>query len=167
MNLRKLIAGLMLALGILAGFTGVASAGELVPFNGTLEGTYTATPIDPQEPLIVDIQLDAAGQATHLGKYTLDFPHVVNRKNRPATGAGFCTFTAANGDQVFAYIEGEARLIVPGLLNGVEYGTILGGTGRFVDATGEFTITRLINQQAGTTVGSFEGFISSPGASGK
>jgi hypothetical protein len=39
-----------------------------------------------------------------------------------------------------------------------------GGIGRFVGATGSFTVERLFNQVTGLTTGSFEGTISSPGA---
>ena len=43
--------------------------------------------------------------------------------------------------------------------------TITGGTGRFEGATGSFTAERLYDTVAGTTTGSFQGTISSPGAS--
>jgi hypothetical protein len=65
---------------------------------------------------------------------------------------------------VFALILGEATLFAPGVLLGVEQGTILGGTGRFADATGSFVIERLIDTVNLTTIGAFEGTISSPGA---
>jgi hypothetical protein len=44
----------------------------------------------------------------------------------------------------------------------VEGATITGGTGRFAGATGSFTVVRLYDPVAGTTVGSFEGAISVP-----
>jgi len=150
-----------LALAALAvlGSASAAATKDQVPFKGSLEGTYTSVPIDPDFPLIVFNQLDATGNATHLGKFEYDFPHIVNRTTRPSTGAGSCTFTAANGDQVFADIVGEATLIVPGLLFGVEQGTITGGTGRFAGATGSFVIERLIDNVNFTTSGSFDGTI--------
>ena len=52
----------------------------------------------------------------------------------------------------------------PGVLYIVETATITGGTGRFADATGSFTIERYYDTAAGTTTGSFEGTISPPGA---
>jgi hypothetical protein len=148
------------------GFARSAAAGKQVPFKGTLDGSFTATPIDPEFPLIVDVQLDAVGQATHLGEFTYDFPHIVDRSVRPSTGIGSCTFTAANGDQVFADIEGEATLIEQGVLSVQEQGTITGGTGRFKNATGSFVVERLIDQATQTTTGSFQGTISN-GRSGK
>jgi hypothetical protein len=41
--------------------------------------------------------------------------------------------------------------------------TITGGTGRFADATGSFTLERVINLSTGVSSGSFSGTISSPG----
>ena len=160
---RSFLVGLALTVA-LQGIARPAAAGEQVPFKGTLEGTYTSTPVDPDFPLIVDNQLDATGNASHLGEFEYDFPHIVDRTGRPSIGVGSCTFTAANGDQVFADIVGEATLVVPGLLDAVEWGVITGGTGRFAGATGSFVIERWIDNVSFTTVGTFEGTISSPGA---
>jgi hypothetical protein len=132
-----------------------------VPFKGTLEGSFTVS-ADP--PPAINRQLDAWGHATQLGAFTFDFAHSVDRLVVPATGVGFAVFTAANGDPVFAFITGQAVLVGPGLLNGVELGTIIGGTGRFAGATGSFVIGQLIDTIALTTVGSFEGTISSVGS---
>lgn len=142
-------------------FGGPVAAGEQVPFNGTLEGSFTASPAPPPE---INRQLDATGNATQLGNFTYDFPHSVDRSVMPATGVGISTFTAANGDQVFALIYGVATLFSSGVLLGIEEGMILGGTGRFEGATGSFVIERLIDTVNLTTIGAFEGTISSPGA---
>jgi hypothetical protein len=138
-----------------------------VPFKGTLEGSFTPTVIDPDFPLMLMVQLDGTGEATQLGEYSLDFPHLVNRSldpSIPSIGVGIYTFTAANGDELRADVIGEATLIAPGLLSGVETATITGGTGRFANASGHFVVKRLIDQFTRTTSGSFEGTISSPGA---
>jgi hypothetical protein len=146
------------------GLDGRLAAAEKVPFKGTLEGTFTATPVNPDQPLILNVHLIATGNATGIGAFTYDFPHVVDRTAVPPTGVGKSTFTAANGDKIFADMHGKATLIVPGLLLGIEKGTITGGSGRFANATGSYVIERLIDQIALTTIGSFEGTISSPGA---
>jgi hypothetical protein len=161
MKYHSSAASLALAVLALLGLAGSAAAGEQVPFTGTLEGSFTVTPVNP--PLIVDILLTGSGNATHLGKFELVFPHRVDRSTVPATGVGIYAMRAANGDMVFAEVYGEATLVAPGLLHGVETATIIGGTGRFTDATGEFVMERLIDQFTLTTIGSFEGTISSPG----
>ena len=152
-----------LALAVLAALSLVshAAAKQQVPFKGTLEGSFTVIPVPPPA---INRQLDATGHATHLGNFTYDFPHSVDRSVTPSTGSGFATFTAANGDKVFAFVDGEAVLVAPGILHLVEDGTILGGTGRFENASGSFVVERLIDTVELTTAGSFEGIISSPGA---
>ena len=74
-------------------------------------------------------------------------------------------FTAANGDELYAEISGQAMLIAPGFLHIVETATITGGTGRFTGATGNFVCERLFDTVAGITVGEFNGTISSTGVS--
>jgi hypothetical protein len=104
------------------------------------------------------VDVEAAGSATLLGRFTLDIPHVVNAAN--GTAIGSYEFTAANGDKVFATFSGVATpTATPGVLYIAETATITGGTGRFAGATGSFASERLYDRIAGTTIGSFEGTI--------
>jgi len=133
------------------------SAAQSVPFKGNFEGTQTSTPLQP--PLAF-VDGSATGHATHLGRFTVEFPHTVNFATR--TGEGTFTFTAANGDTLTADFTGQAQ---PGpIVSIVEHATITGGTGRFAGATGSFTVQRQFAPATGTTKGSFVGTISSPGA---
>jgi hypothetical protein len=133
------------------------SARSVVPFRGSLEGTQTVTPLEP--PLLL-VQGQATGTATHLGRFTLQFPHTVNLAT--ASGEGTYTFTAANGDTLEADVTGAAQ--VGPITSIVEDAVITGGTGRFAGATGTFSVRRLFDSSNGTTTGSFEGTISTPGA---
>ncbi len=81
------------------------------------------------------------------------------------TATGSYEFTAANGDTLTADFTGQASLATPGVLSIVETATITGGTGRFAGATGSFTGERLFDTATLMTTGSFEGTLSSPGAS--
>ena len=137
---------------------GVFSKDQEVPFKGRLEGTATITPGSP----FLSVSIEGTGNATHLGRFIVEIPHLVNPMNR--TSIGTYEFTAANGDTLTAGFTGQATLTAPGVLSVVETATITGGTGRFADATGSFTVARLFNQVTGLTTGSFEGTISSPGA---
>jgi hypothetical protein len=131
-----------------------------VPFKGSLEGDVTITGAPP----IVSVHVDATGNATNLGEFTLAIPHTVDRTTRTATGT--YEFTAANGDTLSADFSGQSTpTTTPGVLSIVETATITAGTGRFAGATGSFTCERLFDTIAGTTTGSFNGTISSPGAS--
>jgi hypothetical protein len=146
-----------LALAALAvlGLAGPVAAGEKVHFKGRLEGDVTITPLAPP---FVKVDVEGSGKATHIGRFTVEIPHVVNRAN--GTAIGSYHFTAANGDTLSADFIGQATpTTTPGVLYIEETATITGGTGRFAGATGSFTVERLFDTIAGTTAGSFKGTI--------
>jgi hypothetical protein len=153
-------AGLALAVVVVLGLAGLAVAGEQVPFNGSLDGDVT--PGVPYFPY-VDVLVEGGGEATQLGKYTFAFPHTVHLPTRTAAGTYY--MVAANGDKLAASGTGLATPI-PGtaILYIEETLTITGGTGRFAGATGSFTVERWYDTVNQTTVGSFEGTISTPGS---
>jgi hypothetical protein len=131
-----------------------------VPFKGRFEGRLTSsTPIQP--PLLSNLNV-ATGNATHLGRFELEIPHIVNTMTRMITGT--YEFTAANGDTLVAPFTGQATPTSPGVLSVVETATISGGTGRFDGASGSFTIERVFLVATGEITGSFEGTMSSPGS---
>lgn len=115
-------------------------------------------------PPIVSVNVAAQGMASHLGRFSLVIPHSVDTTTRTATGSYL--FVAANGDTLTADFTGQSvpTAADPSVLYIVETATITGGTGRFAAATGRFTCERLYDTTAGTTVGSFEGTVSSAGA---
>jgi hypothetical protein len=148
-------AGLVLAVVAVLGLAGRVAAGEQAPFKGRLEGDVTITPLAPP---FVSVLVEATGKANHLGKFSLEIPHVVNRAN--STAIGSYEFTAANGDTLFADFTGQATpTATPGVLYIEETATITGGTGRFAHASGSFICERLFDTVAGTTAGSFKGTI--------
>jgi len=160
MKRHSFVAQLVPAVLAVLGLASPLAAGDQVPFQGSLDGVVTHTPIDP---LHDQVDVEATGNATHLGLFMLDIPHIVNHAN--GTAIGSYEFTAANGDTVFADFTGQATpTSTPGVLYMVETATITGGTGRFAGASGSFICERLFDRIAGTTSGSFEGTISSPGA---
>ena len=71
-----------------------------------------------------------AGTATHLGLY-----EEVGNATISDTGAidGWATYTAANGDQLYATITGQLNGATGEITATITY---VGGTGRFVDADG-------------------------------
>jgi hypothetical protein len=153
-------ARLALAVAAVLGLAGPVAAGEQVPFKGRFEGVVTLTPLSST---FVFVLVEGSGHATHLGRFTLVVPHLVDTSTRMAIGS--YQFTAANGDMVFADFIGQASLTsTPGVLSIVEFASITGGTGRFAGASGSFTVERLYDAITGTTDGLFDGAISSPGA---
>ena len=135
---------------------------EEVPFKGRLEGAVTSR--TPLTPPLVSLLTEGTGNATHLGRFTVEIAHVVNTFARTVTGS--YEFTAANGDTLIADVTGQfgPTLENPRVLLSVETATITGGTGRFAGATGSFTVERLLNLDTFLTTVSFEGTMSSPGA---
>ena len=147
---------LFVALALVFSLAGPAAASEPVPFKGTLEGVATMTFLGPTS---VSVRIEGGGNASHLGRYTVEVPHLVNPQTR--IGSGSYVFTAANGDTLTATFTGQATpTATPGVLTIEETATITGGTGRFSGATGSFTARRVFNQLTGVTSGSFEGRIS-------
>lgn len=135
-----------------------ARAGTELPFRGTLEAVETH---QFQPPNFLVAHLEGKGTASHMGRFTSVSDFTINTVT--AMGAGTLTLTAANGDQIFATVTGQAVGGTPDRLQIDETATITGGTGRFAGATGSFTSTRFADT---TTVpripssGSFEGTIS-------
>ena len=160
MNRHSSAASLALAVLAVLGLTAPVAAGEQVPFKGRLEGTYTRTGIFP----FFHLEPTVNGQATQLGQFTCYLPHDVNLLAMPPGGTGTFEFIAANGDTVYGTFDTHATpTAMPGVIYAVEQMTISGGTGRFANASGNFITERLVDTVNLTTVGSFEGSISSPG----
>lgn len=150
----------VMALALVLGLAGPVAAADQVPFKGTLEGTVTITPLDPP---FASVLIEGTGNATHLGRYSVEFIATVNQTTRQGVGPGRLVFTAANGDTLTAEGMGQATLVAPGVLSITETASITGGTGRFAGATGSFVIERTFFVAAGLTTGSFEGTMPSPG----
>jgi hypothetical protein len=137
-----------------------AALTNAVPFKGGLEGTYAGS----GEPPLVSVHVEVQGNASHLGRFTLDSRHVVNFDD--FTGAGTAELTAANGDTLTTNLTGVATpQDTPGVFFIVETFTVTGGTGRFAEATGQFVVERWSLPSGptnGTTSGYFEGTLSLP-----
>lgn len=148
----------LIALGLVLCLAGPVSAGDQVPFRGSMAGRATITPISPP---IVSVLLETSGTATQLGRFTLEAPHTVNQAT--LTAVGTYVFTAADGSTLTASLSGSATVVAPGVLRISETGAVTGGTGRFAGATGSFSTDRTFFPGTGETHGTFEGWISTPG----
>lgn len=56
---------------------------------------------------VVSVRIEATGNATHLGRFTLAIPHIVNQA--ASAGNGSYEFVAANGDTLTADLPGKPR----------------------------------------------------------
>jgi len=109
-------------------------AGDQVPFKGRGEGTVTNAVPDPGGVVLTVL---VQGNSTSLGRYSREETVLFD----PNTGSltGLVVFTAANGDELFATVEGG--FISASTATGTY--TFTGGTGRFANATGsaEFVVS--------------------------
>ena len=144
----------------MAGESPAAAAAPAVPLEGRFDGTFRVSGAPP----VIDVVLDATGEATHLGHFTQHFEHQVSFID--STGKGDAVFVAANGDRLLSHVTGIATpQETPGVLFIVETHTVYGGTGRFAAATGTFTVNRvaaLTSSDTGTTKGALQGSLSLP-----
>ena len=116
-----------------------ASAGDQVPFIGTLAGC-----VETQEPVDqCTIHAHAAlfGNATQLGAFTGTGEFYENFCEDPPniTYAGSFHLFAANGDEIYGTFEGYLSPTgTPGVYDNHETSDVTGGTGRFTSATGHW-----------------------------
>jgi hypothetical protein len=154
MKLRHTLFVLVAAFAVsLASVAGSAVSAK-TPFKGTVNAVETAEVVFPT----LSVTRDGTGTATYLGKFTEHITLQVYIPTGHATGAA--TFTAANGDTLTATVDGQATpTATPGVVSIVEVYTITGGTGRFSDATGSFTLNSTLDQATGVSSGRFSGAI--------
>jgi hypothetical protein len=123
-----------------------------------LRGSFEASEHQAVQFPTLTVAGDGEGIAAQLGKFSMSYDAEVNLLTR--VGIGSVEFVAANGDVLFADILGQSTpTSTANVVSIVEVLTITGGTGRFADATGTLTSTRLLNQVTGDTSGSFAGTI--------
>ena len=147
------LVGLVAAFGVSLASVAVSASAAESPLRGTVNAVETGQVVFPSRFL----DRNGTGTATQLGRYT---EHVVMTINIPTLSSmGAATFTAANGDTLTASVVGQATRTGPTALSIVEDYTITGGTGRFADATGTFTLHSTLNQTTGVSTGTFSGAI--------
>jgi hypothetical protein len=148
----------MAAMFVALALVGSAAAKQEVPFQGSIQGVEIDV---PQANGTLSVNGSGTGLATHLGRFTATYEVTVDLSG----GVGSFQFIAANGDRVFTELLGQGTPTeTPGINRIEEINTITGGTGRFVGATGSFIMERLVDLTTGSTSGSFNGTITSPGA---
>ena len=150
---HPLFVGLVAALTVSLTIVGASAVAAETPFKGKVSAVETGTTVFPFR----SITREGTGNATYLGNFTQQVTAVIDVRTRHAIG--FATFTAANGDTLTANDDGQATVTGPGTLSIVENYTITGGTGRFADATGSFTLHSNVDQVTGVSSGTYSGAI--------
>ena len=140
-----------------------ASAHSLVVFNGSLQGTESATLQGGPPPSTLIAAGKLPGLATLFGQFTFNYTLTVILTTTPTTAAGSGTLITTDGDRIFTDIKGLSMqtTTTTGISLITELDTITGGTGKFAGAKGFFIVERLANLPPGTglTSGAFHGTI--------
>jgi hypothetical protein len=146
-----------------AGLAQPASTTKATPFEGSWDSSETPTfvPAPPPGATTMFVDGTASGNATLLGKYTATFKATVDLGCGCSQGDSI-HFIAANGDSLYGLGQGVGVPDKPGFNRVTQAYTIMGGTGRFVGATGNFIVIRLANNATGVSKGSFDGSIVIP-----
>jgi hypothetical protein len=158
-TISKTILALQLtALFLASGLAGASAAEPQTPFKGSFQAQENYVFDLESVPPTRAVDGSGSGHATHLGRFTMSYEHLVDLSRR--AGVGSAHFIAANGDSIFTEITSQAAPTeAPGIVRVVEEHTIVEGTGRFAGATGSFILDRLVDTATGITSGSFVGTI--------
>lgn len=136
-----------------------ASAATVAPGARPIEGRCELTFNPPPLPLPpVHRQIDTGTcWFSHLGRTAVYGEQDI--VFAAGTQRGVRTFTAANGDVLYATNVGTSAPSGPGLVGFVTTITFVGGTGRFANASGQMTGAGTANLLTRTTVVTNEGWI--------
>ncbi len=126
------------------------------PFSGSCELTFNPPPL----PLPPSFEQTDTGTChfTELGKTAFYGVQTINLA--AGTQSGWRTFTAANGDILRVEHTGTSAPAGPGLVSFRATATIVGGTGRFTNATGHIIGVGVANLVTRVTTVTFDGSIS-------
>lgn len=154
----SMIVGLLLAMLVVGAAFASTFSNKSLPFKGSIESVETYQANGPT----VFVTASGSGEATQLGSYTVSYQVEVDLPTGTGTGLS-AHFVAANGDSLFAEGSGQATPTEdPTVFSIVETLTITGGTGRFANARGSFTLNRTVNLATGETSGTINGQIGLP-----
>jgi hypothetical protein len=134
------------AVAVLGAFPALVGADHGVPFKGSAELTLTGVQMHSGSTVLTYV---GTGNSTQLGLFSEVATVVVN--NMTGSFSASVVLTAANGDQVFKRAVGAN--VSAGMF------TVLGGTGRFVNATGTGVVMHVFSNGITDVAQTFEGTI--------
>jgi len=112
------------------------------PFSAHSTGTIAFVFSEENEcfPNFAQVQFVGSGTGTHIGNHTSEW-FVCSNQQGGLEGAFTGTITAANGDEIYISQPDPSVFTIDELGNVTGEFDIVGGTGRFEDATGHFNTT--------------------------
>jgi hypothetical protein len=155
-RLSQLVAVIVIVMAVIS--SGVAmrsasAAGSVDPLKAFASGTVSLTSETTFE-LVGTVKANRIG---NMSGYQAD-----GYFTGPNTDALTETLTAANGDTLIMLCNQVLAEIGPGVFRGTDTWTVLGGTGRFSNATGSGTGETTVDLNTGTFTKSMTGVITIP-----
>jgi hypothetical protein len=152
---RLLLSSLVLGVGLISPAVALAGPGGTdLPLRGQTSGVLS---FDSSTGMFTS---SSSGVGSLLGAFTVTnsgslMPTGFNPPFVPYTVMGTQTAVAANGDQLFGTLNGVGvNNSATSAASGTNTITITGGTGRFANATGSYTVT--YKSQATSMIGTIE-----------
>ena len=135
--------------------SGPAAEAGRIPFNGAIEASESQQTFG--DPPLWSVLGSGTATTAQLGQFTVLYTFIALFSEEVAIGAS--NYIAADGI-IYTYATGVGTPTPdPDVVSIAETHTITGGTGRYADAKGSFTLNRLVNIVTGVTSGSFNGTI--------
>jgi hypothetical protein len=140
-----------------------SQAAPSVPLRGSCE-IRAAAPAVVTPPFIRETDIGTC-QLGHLGRAAFYGEQIINFVTRTQV-APVMIFTAANGDELHAANVGSNTPTGPGTIRFTGRTTIVGGTGRFANATGQLSVEGTADFASTEARMTFDGWIAYDAADG-
>jgi hypothetical protein len=165
MNNMKRI-GLMTAILLTVVLSGSAVEAGIIRFSGPMEGNESTNFFPNPPPCGFFINGQATATLGSLGQFTMFYTQIVElvcgQFQSIGPGVGAVRFIDAYGNEIYASEFGQDSDCVPPDMccrHIMERGLITGGTGRYANAKGSFTVDRETSPCNGDTSGTITGSI--------
>jgi hypothetical protein len=161
-NIKRI--SLMTAIFLSVALVSSAVEAAVIPINGTIAGSESDAPFpNPAEGFYVNGSVTSAD--TQLGPFTLFYsvPVAFAFLGTPPGNTGgsrLIVGDAANGDSILTWgLGNNPGTCANGDFHVVGTETIIGGTGRYANAIGRYTVDRCVNLATGETSGTISGYV--------
>jgi hypothetical protein len=138
-------------------------AGEQRPMQGRLNAAVALAAEQRCGPNALTLEFTASGLATHLGRVTgsgTNCTEFALATSEVAIWDGMATYVAADGSTILVSYEGVQQAPVAGVATATTTHTVIGGTGRFADAAGSWTVSGPVDFVNLSFSADFSGWIS-------